>query len=618
MSLFGRIEEKLNEKPLGFFFPIAFILTIIPLIVRLKVINLDAYSSALYGASVQTDLFSQSKSVYLLVFSIILLIISAIYFKKIFDKKDKITGLILIAATIFIVFTLISAIFSQYKHVAFWGVYDRAEGFITIACYLMLFVYSIYAFKNTNDFKYIIIPLIILVIINSFLGFFQYIGNDLIKTNIAKYMVIPSKYRDSMGDLNLLYEKGKLYGTLFHYNYVGSFVAIILPIFLGLTFFEKNIVKKIILGICSILSLWLLFGSTSRAGIIGLVMSAIISIIIFGKVLAKNWKIIIVGIISLLVIIVGLNFATKGDIFKRIPALVNDSLSIFKDTSDFDYREHVPVKDITYSNDGKTVEIAFPNDTLKINHEDSGYVFRNSKDEVVDYIKSDNSYTTTDKTFKNISFSFGKLTKDSKWVDGLLLKINDKQIFMFKLKADNSIHLVNINTLQDIDIEYPETIGFNGKEKLGSSRGYIWSRSLPLIKENLFIGSGPDTFIFEFPQNDLIGKYYAYDTPTIVVDKPHNLYLQIALNQGLIALIAFLAVMVIYIVDSLKLYALKQEYNNSQMLGILTCLGVIGYLFAGIFNDSVVSVAPIFWIILGVGVSLNSINRKEIKKNYNK
>lgn len=618
MSLFGRIEEKLNEKPLGFFFPIAFILTIIPLIVRLKVINLDAYSSALYGASVQTDLFSQSKSVYLLVFSIILLIISAIYFKKIFDKKDKITGLILIAATIFIVFTLISAIFSQYKHVAFWGVYDRAEGFITIACYLMLFVYSIYAFKNTNDFKYIIIPLIILVIINSFLGFFQYIGNDLIKTNIAKYMVIPSKYRDSIGDLNLLYEKGKLYGTLFHYNYVGSFVAIILPIFLGLTFFEKNIVKKIILGICSILSLWLLFGSTSRAGIIGLVMSAIISIIIFGKVLAKNWKIIIVGIISLLVIIVGLNFATKGDIFKRIPALVNDSLSIFKDTSDFDYREHVPVKDITYSNDGKTVEIAFPNDTLKINHEDSGYVFRNSKDEIVDYIRSDNSYTTTDKTFKNISFSFGKLTKDSKWVDGLLLKINDKQIFMFKLKADNSIHLVNINTLQDIDIEYPETIGFNGKEKLGSSRGYIWSRSLPLIKENLFIGSGPDTFIFEFPQNDLIGKYYAYDTPTIVVDKPHNLYLQIALNQGLIALIAFLAVMVIYIVDSLKLYALKQEYNNSQVLGILTCLGVIGYLFAGIFNDSVVSVAPIFWIILGVGVSLNSINRKEMKKNYNK
>lgn len=618
MSLFGRIEEKLNEKPLGFFFPIAFILTIIPLIVRLKVVNLDPYSVAIYGASTQSDLFSQAKSVYLLIFSIILLIISALSFKKIFNKKDKITRLILISATIFIILTLISAIFSKYRHVAFFGIYDRAEGFITIACYLMLFVYSIYAFKNTDDYKYIIIPLIILVIINSFLGFFQYIGNDLIKTNIAKYIVIPSKYRNSIGDLNLLYEKGKLYGTLFHYNYVGSFVAIILPIFLGLTLFEKNIVKKIILGISSVLSLWLLFGSTSRAGIIGLVVSAIISIIIFGKVLANNWKILIVGIISFLVIIVGLNFATNGDIFKRIPALVNDSLSIFKDTSDFDYREHVPVKDISYSDDGKTVEITFPKNTLKISHEDSGYVFRNSKDEIVNYIKSENSYTTTDKTFKNISFSFGKLTKDSKWVDGLLLKINNEQVVMFKLKADNSIHLVNINTLQDIDIEYPETIGFNGKEKLGSSRGYIWSRSLPLIKENLLIGSGPDTFIFEFPQNDLIGKYYSYNTPTIIVDKPHNLYLQIALNQGLIALIAFLAIMVIYIVDSLKLYSLKKEYTKSQLLGILTCLGIIGYLFAGVFNDSVVSVAPIFWIILGVGVSLNSINRKEFKNNYKK
>lgn len=618
MSLVGRIEEKLNEKPLGFFFPIAFILTIIPLLVRLKIVNLDTYSAAFYGTTIQTDLFSQTKSVYLLVFSIILLIISALSFKKIFHKRDKITTSILISATIFIAFTLLSAIFSEYKNVAFWGVYDRAEGFITITCYLMLFIYSIYTFRNTNDYKYIIIPLIILVVINSFLGFFQYIGNDLIKSDIAKHIIIPSKYRERVGDLNLLYEKGKLYGTLFHYNYVGSFVAIILPIFLGLTIFEKNIGKKIILGICSILSLWLLFGSTSRAGIIGVVTSFIVAIIIFGKIIAKHWKVLIMTIISLIIIIIGLNFATNGDIFKRIPLLINDSLSIFENTSDFDYRDHVPVKDITYSNDGKTVEIVFPNDTLKINHEESGYVFKNSKDELVNYIKSDNSYTTTDNTFKNISFSFGKLTKDSKWVDGLLLKINNQQVFMFKLKADNSIHLVNINTLKDIDIDFPETIGFNGKEKLGSSRGYIWSRSLPLIKENLLIGSGPDTFIFEFPQNDLIGKYYAYDTPSIVVDKPHNLYLQIALNQGLVALMAFLAIMVIYIIDSLKLYALKKEYNKSQILGILTCLGVIGYLFAGIFNDSVISVAPVFWIILGTGVAINYINRTQLKENTTK
>ena len=69
--------------------------------------------------------------------------------------------------------------------------------------------------------------------------------------------------------------------------------------------------------------------------------------------------------------------------------------------------------------------------------------------------------------------------------------------------------------------------------------------------------------------------------------------------------------------DSVKLYALKKNYNKPQILGIANFLGVIGYLFAGIFNDSVISVAPIFWIVFGVGVSINFINRKDLKENIN-
>jgi hypothetical protein len=73
-----------------------------------------------------------------------------------------------------------------------------------------------------------------------------------------------------------------------------------------------------------------------------------------------------------------------------------------------------------------------------------------------------------------------------------------------------------------------------------------------------------------------------------------------------------MAIMLIYIIDSIKLYALKKQYEMPQMLGATTCLGVVGYLFAGIFNDSVVSVAPVFWIVLGVGVALNFMNRETL------
>lgn len=606
------LKKFCKDKSIDFFFPIALVLGIIPLIVRMAVVHLDATNVDLYGVTTQTDLFSQKKAFYLLIFSIILVILGIVFFKKIFEKKDKIINLILIASGVFILFTILSAVFSKYNQAAFWGAYDRAEGLITIICYMILFIYSIYTFKKTDNYKYLVVPIIILVIINSFLGIFQYFGHDLIKTELGKTIVIPSKYRTPNMELSLLYEAGKLYGTLFHYNYVGSFVAICLPILLCAIAYEYDVAYKLSLMASVLLSVWLLLGSTSRAGLIGVSMSIVFAIIIFWKLVLKKWKPILITIISLLIICIGLNFVTKGSIFNRLPYLVSDITTIFNDTSDFNYKDHIPVKDIKTLD--KTIEIIFQNDSLKIALGDGQYTFKNSKDEVIEFDRNKNILTTANEAFKNVSFSFGKLSDKSTRSDGLLMSIDGKETFMFKLQDDNSLQLIDPSTQKDIILEDPEAIGFKGKEKLGSARGYIWSRSLPLLKENLILGSGPDSFIYRFPQNDLLGKYYAYEDPNTTVDKPHNLYLQIALNEGLIALIAFLAIIIIYIVDSLKLYAFKNDYDKSHIIGIGTCLGVIGYLFAGIFNDSVVSVAPIFWIVLGVGVSINYLNRKELKK----
>ena len=228
--------------------------------------------------------------------------------------------------------------------------------------------------------------------------------------------------------------------------------------------------------------------------------------------------------ISIMVIVVGVNFATKGAIFQRIPGLISDTFSVFKDTSDFDYRDHTPVKDIKHTD--KDVQLILQNETLKISYENNNYIFKNSKDEIINYVKAGNVYTTTNESFKNFSFTFGKFASGSTRNDALYLKVDNQPTFMFNLKNDNSIHLVNPTNKKDIDVVFPETFGFKGKEKLGSMRAYIWSRSIPMLKDNLILGSGPDTFVYRFPQNDLIGLYYAYGTPNTIVDKPHNLYLQ--------------------------------------------------------------------------------------------
>ncbi|MZK53455.1 O-antigen ligase family protein [Clostridium beijerinckii] len=602
-----------NEKSFNFFLPIAFILSIVPLIVRLAVVKLDENVIKIWGTTVKTDLFSQRKALLLIIFSVILIITCVIFFKKIFSRKDKLVNYILIACGVFTLFTFLSAIFSKYRQVSFWGIFDRAEGFITIACYMVLFLYSLYTFRTTNNYKYIITPLLILVFINAFLGLFQYIGQDLIKTSLGASIAGAG----SNSGIDLLNEKGTIYGTLASYNYMGSFVAITLPILFCYTIFEDEVMYKILSFIGTLLSFWLLFGSTARSGIVGVLGALIFGIIIFYKPLIKRWKVLLIGVVTLIILIIGANFASKGSLFKRIPSLASDAFSIFKDTSDFDYTNYTPVKDIKYID--STTEVVLPNDTLKITYENGNPVFKNSNGEVVPYALNGKVLSTNIEAFKNITFAFGKLDKKSVISDSLLLNINNQPIFLFKLNDNKVFHLIDMSTKNYIDLQTPETFGFKGKEKLGSSRGYIWSRSLPLIKNTMILGTGPDTFVFDFPQGDLIGKYYAYDTPNIVVDKAHNLYLQIAINYGVIALVGFIAMLLIYIIDSIKLYALKNNFEDrNQALGAITCLGIIGYLFAGIFNDSVVGVAPIFWIIFGVGIAINFMNRETLRKKSNK
>lgn len=614
-----KLRNTSKEKSFNFFFPIAFVLSIVPLIVRMTVVKVDENVINIWGATTQIDLFSQKKAYLLMFFSIVLIITSIVFFKKIFSKKDKVINYILIACGVFLLFILLSSIFSKYNQEAFWGIFDRAEGFIAIACYVILFIYSIYTFKTTNNYRYIIIPLLILVFINGFLGIFQYIGQDLIKTSLGTAIVVPSEYQSAGSKMSLLNESGTIYGTFFSYNYMGSFVSIVVPILFCYTIFEDDIMYKIMSSIGTLVSLWLLFGSSARSGIIGVLGAAVAGIIIFWKPLSNHRKKILIGIITLLVLVAGIGVASKGAVLKRIPSLASDALSIFKSASDFDYSNYTPIKDIKYVD--STTEVVLPNntDTLKITYENGAPVFKNSKDEVVPYTLNGKVLTTNVEAFKNITFAYGKLDKNSITADSLLLNMNTKPAFLFKLNENKVFHLIDMSTKKYIDLQTPDTFGFKGKEKLGSSRGYIWSRAIPLIKNTLILGTGPDTFVFDFPQGDLIGKYYAYDTPNIVVDKAHNLYLQMAVNYGVVALLGFLAMILIYIVDSFKLYAFKNQfYERPQMLGAITCLGVIGYLFSGIFNDSVVSVAPVFWIVFGVGVALNFINRENFRNKVKK
>ena len=608
-------EQKLAKQEKIMFqvlwVPILILLAIIPLIVKLSAVPTSEVVGNLFQTETYGDFFSQCKSVGIILMSIIMVILAFLLFDKNKVKKDKQILVYLIASISFLGISLIATLLSEYRQVSLWGVPDRAEGFVILACYILIFLYTIYIFRNTTDYKRIIISLSLLIAILTILGIFQYFGYDLLmKNEVFNKLILGKQYEYLAGNMQATYEEGRVYGTLYHYNYMGSFGALVVPLFIILTLFIKGYKKKIALGFITLCSLFLLFGSTSRAGLIGLVCSMLVAIIVFGKMIIKRWKWILPTIGIFIVILFGFNSVTGGTIFARIPTLVQDALGIFMPGDpNFDYKDHIPVRSIT-SQDG-TMTIVMQNGSLILEYLEDGLLITDEEGKTVEFNIQDSIGSTTDERFKGFQFTLMRVTEDTEFADGMTLTFNGVECFLAKIDAEEGIYLIDNYTNEPLVIEEAPYWGFEGKEKLGSARGYIWSRSLPMLKDTWLIGNGPDTYALEFPQNDLLAKWWAYDTPNMTVDKPHNLYLQIALNEGGLALVAFLILVGAYIIDSLRLYALRSYYSSQEIMGIATALGIVGYLGAGVFNDSVISVAPIFWILLGVGVAINYLNSKE-------
>ena len=72
-----------------------------------------------------------------------------------------------------------------------------------------------------------------------------------------------------------------------------------------------------------------------------------------------------------------------------------------------------------------------------------------------------------------------------------------------------------------------------------SDRGSIWNRTLPLLPKHFFVGSGANTFIFEYPQYDYLFRVQFGLGNTLNV-KAHNWYLQQMVETGVIGTVLLL------------------------------------------------------------------------------
>ncbi|MFD2672094.1 O-antigen ligase family protein [Marinicrinis sediminis] len=132
----------------------------------------------------------------------------------------------------------------------------------------------------------------------------------------------------------------------------------------------------------------------------------------------------------------------------------------------------------------------------------------------------------------------------------------------------------------------------------GSSRGYIWQETWPLIPNYAWLGSGPDTFHLVFP-DDPVAKERYLGNASIVVDKAHHEWLHMIVTLGIPAWLIHM--LLIFVPIFLILRTRKESAASpSYPLALILVLVILAYQLQAQMNISVVTVSPFTYILLGM------------------
>lgn len=592
--------------------PLIIIISVIPFIIRMKFIDTGLSTYSWFSEDdKRADFFLYYKS---LIFTIIALFM-ALYItwgfikQKTLQQNSNIKAnyfskftIALIPLAIYAILALLSTLFSDHISFGLSGINEQFESVFVLLGYCITVYYAFIYVNTEEDVQLIIKCLLFSVCLLSIIGFTQAIGHDLLFTTLGKKIMTPSGFWPFLDDLTFKMEKNRVYLTFYNPNYVGLYTAFIAPILLILLFFSKSIKLKFIYGITFTSLLLCLIGSKSRSGFVGLCLSFLFILILLRKIFLKYWK-LSAGILGLIVLgFFSINAYMGNGFIDRLATMFS-----FTKTADYNLSS-------IQTNDNN-VAVTYKGNTLYIqsiiNGNTPDYLLTDSNEKPISitYIEATDNYVINDTRFaalllKDIPFTVSNNQNETVTIYGFCVTIDGVNWYFCNQINDGTYYYYNNDHRFDKIVNADSEI-FSKYESLGSGRGYIWSRTIPLLKDHILLGSGADTFVFEFPQNDYVGRYN--NVLSSLVTKPHNVYLQMGVQTGVLSLISFLIFYGIYFVTSIKLYIKDSFETYLSQVGVALFAGTIGYTVSGLFNDSTITVSPVFWALIGVALAVNHL-----------
>jgi O-antigen ligase len=490
------------------------------------------------------------------------------------------------------------------------------------------------------------------------------VPNDLLPNGRMAWDLIDEAAARGEQYLKFTFQRNEIYQTVYNINYVSFYLTLLIPLFALLFIFAKSWVQKLIWGVLLSLVVFNFFGSASSGGMLGIGVILILVILVLNKKLLRWWK--SVAVIAAIVVVVGAGSSALAQNsggtswLSELTGAVNASISGWGQEDEDAEDGSAPGRGEGAQNvevEGSGITPAAAQDAAsapaiaEVNEQGEAVALSDPQARIDYFITRGNSLVfSVDNSVATLTMTAdgqisvadasgmqiaitqdetsGEVTlNDERFTNIFLTPAQDEEqnsLIVFNVRGDaqrqwpfmltgaDKSELVFRNDIGKnvdlVDVPHTECLYKNGG--FGSGRGYIWSASLPLIKDTILLGHGADTYCVYFPHNDYVGKYNAGWNINMIVDKPHNMYIATAINTGLISLIALLALFGMYIVQSFRLYRRQQFTTFAEYAGAGIFFGITGFIVSGFVDDSTVSVMPLFYGLLGTGIALNMMLKR--------
>ncbi len=564
--------------------PLVAAISVVPLLVRLRLVGVEGRQMPNFdGWSVYPDLFFWLKSLVLMGLAAACVAFAVASRRA---PRDRVFAALCLAFTGTI---LVSTMASPYSSLAWFGFPTQFEGGLIWIAYLVL---AVHAASDSSRAERLLGPYFISASLIAALGILQSYDLDYLNFPILKTLILGGRATGAPVHLNIS-GGGKIISTLSHGNYVGAYCSLAIPVSLAYFLRASGRLRVLLWFAVQLLLAAVWLACQSKGGLIAGAVGSAFVLFILRKRVWQSWVRLSLLLVchGLLVFILHVNFGnyetavtSSYEGWKSALAGHADRAGLFETVSP---ESVASLGSLKY--DGKVLSFhpgAKDSEGVQLRVEKDGVQISDGLGRPVPFELSGREVRLRSEELRDFRILMGRY-----YFSKVLVLCHRDRCFPLEI-GENDHRLRLLYGMQAYELESPARADLPIPDSVFTGRGSIWRLTLPLLSGAWFKGKGFGTYPLEMRINSPV--FRSVEKP-LILDKPHSLYLQIAFGAGFLGLGLFLALVGRTVARAARRLIRDPDFVHAGIAG-----AVIGYLVSGVVNDSVVCVAPVFWVFLGL------------------